>query len=193
MKARVPLGLAAAVLIGFVAIAPRAEAQIKKCVDAQGNVTFTDRPCPSDAKQQEVQVEVTRPKTPPSATTSTTTKCRKARDPVFQSAPQQPQPSYEETVACDEMRSDPSESKVRRCAAARGFKTTSNWAQISDSTDSKEQRVGVICFRVEKHLDLRSNLDPENTNHQFPVGRFFMDYGGPDFATLGRGRRHDVL
>ncbi len=172
-------GLATLVLLGL-AVAPRAEAQIRKCVDERGNVTFTDRPCAPDAKQQEVQVEVTRPATPPPPPPPGS--FERAATPA-QLTPRERQPSYEEAVACKEMRSNPSEANVRRCASMRGFKTTSNWAQVSDSTDSQEQRVGIYCFRVDKHLDLRSNRDPENTNHQYQVGRFFSDYRGPDFAT----------
>jgi ankyrin repeat protein len=184
-----PIAAASLALLASFAVSPGAQAQIKKCVDAQGNVTFTDRPCAANSKQQEVQVETTaRPAPAPAAPPGRQATSRPSHGDYRGPARR---PSMEELEACDEMRGDPTEAQIRRCSQARGLESTSSWAQLSDSSDSKERRVGVMCLRARKQLDLRAILEADQAHTEDSVGRFFAEYGGPDFASWNEAA--DVL
>jgi hypothetical protein len=193
------------VLVLAGALAPQAtvHAQVRRCVDAQGKVTFTDQACPSDSAQQ---------RTVPTGTVrghwATTSSGERRPTFVTSQTAEQLAATYRDRQAqCRQgkldachlaacMRvymEDDAADAIRECAEVRGLKTTAKWAQTTELRGARDLEVSVYCLRnpetitysggtgkVWKLLSLRS-VDVATARHE--RGRWYDAVEGPDFAT----------
>jgi ankyrin repeat protein len=181
------------------------EAQVKKCVDSQGNVTFTDRPCAANSQQSVVEVPTTKraePRTPDAPSSSRSRNGGSATG----AGTDLPGRSSRESFPCDGLfnescrhtheqcdlaRKDPTDSNIAACARAAGYKTTRLWTQIS--TDrlreyDTERRLSVKCVGVDaadgqSTLDLRESSGEGSAGGGYRKGYFHAEYGGPSFPS----------
>ena len=190
--------------------AANADAGVNKCVDAQGNVTFTDRPCPSTSKQQDVEVKVDAPSESSSSSSSSGDRGDRFARQVDRAMEQleakrrdfDARCSGGDKKACVDatcilvITEGPSAERYRDCSRISGYKFTSLWAQMSDVRVSNGSRtsVEVTCLQHPEVLRLGGKeirifsslrLQAENRATGFhDRDRFYTNMlGGPDFAT----------
>ena len=162
----------------LLAVSPFTEAAVKKCVDKQGKVTYTDRPCATDTQQSEVAIEPPRPSQLP----QTSRPGNQDRAVLYSR-----ETDYENSKEhlCDVAQRERTDKSLRACAAASGFKATSRWIQLSHHVEHDQTlRIGVKCIGLEKHLNLQNGVPTTHGRPAHPPGRFADGaVAGPDFAT----------
>ena len=194
-------------LLVVLAGATPATAAVNKCVDAQGNVSFTDRPCGKDEKKQEIETQA----------------------PVRQSAdaPRDPSTHFKQQMQdfndafavklrdlkarcnngdkeackdaiCARLHTEgPSPSVYRECSMAEGYASTNVWAQTSKVSfdGSMSTSVSVVCLVNPEKLTLGGNTvtiyhhlrlaksNHANAFHERERWSASVYQEGPDFAT----------
>jgi ankyrin repeat protein len=187
-----------ALLLALVLGSVTAQAEIKKCVDAQGNVTYTDRPCASNTQQSVVDVPVSTPSTP---VVSDERRGLAAADSVCDGLFNER--CLHSVEQCDTAYKNPTGSNLAACARAVGYKATRRWIQFSSDQPrkyEKDRRVSVKCIGTDaKSLDLRESSGEGSAGGGYKKGYFFNSYGGPSFEswesaadTLCEGRSRSV-
>jgi uncharacterized protein DUF4124 len=145
-------------LLVCLAWAAPAIAGVNKCVDAQGNIVFTDRPCGKDEKKQEMKTQAPAQDSadnPPDTTTRMNRQMQEFRD-KFQVRLRDLEARCEtgDAKSCTELTctrlytEGPSPRTYRDCATAEGYASTSVWAQTSKVSfdGSMNTEVSVVCL-----------------------------------------------
>lgn len=203
---RYAVSLAAILCLALFA-SPAARAGIKKCVDAQGRVTLTDRPCPADTVEQDAgiknkadPVDVAPSRTASDASTDARIDVMKealeaARRDLQSKCERGDQEACVEAV-CMRLHTDGMEAgRIVDCSRASGFKYNARWAQMSKiHTHDHGDYVEVSCLKSPEVLRLGgretkifrqfriSSADRATAIHE--AHRYFTNLlGGPDFAS----------
>lgn len=191
--------------------AANADAGVNKCVDAQGNVTLTDRPCPSSSRQQTVEVQADEPKTESDVsspgTSSRSDRFERQLDRGMEQLEAKRRDldsrcSRGDKEACSDATcmliytEGATAELYRDCSRANGFKFNSSWAQMSavHVLNGSRTIVNVTCLQHPqvlrfgaKEVKVFSTLRLQAENR--PTGfhdrnRFYTNMlGGPDFAS----------
>jgi hypothetical protein len=157
LRIHVPLAL-----LGLLAFAAPAHAEVNRCTDAQGNVTFTDRPCGKDEKKQAIETETAPQRSrdvSPNASRDTSADvdrqmqqfndqlAAKMRD-LQARCDQGDQKACKDAICGKVFTEGASPSRYRDCATAGGFASTSAWAQMSkvSNNGSGTTHVSIVCL-----------------------------------------------
>jgi hypothetical protein len=145
-------------LLGLLALVAPAHAGVNRCTDAQGNVTYTDRPCGKDEKKQEIETDPA-----PGQSRDVPRDTSAAMDRQIQQFNDQLAVKMKDLQArCDHgdkkactrsicgkiVTEGASPSRYRDCSAAGGYASTSTWAQMSavSSNGSGTTSVSIVCL-----------------------------------------------
>jgi hypothetical protein len=146
-----------------------ADAGVSKCVDAKGNVTYTDRPCATGDKQEGVELQSgTSSASAGESTASSGAGGENARDQHFRRELDRATEQMEakkrdldarcsngEKKACAQatciriITDGASTETIRDCSRAQGFKFTADWAQMSEVhvSNGSSTSVDVTCLK----------------------------------------------
>jgi hypothetical protein len=197
-----------ALLLAMVFCAPATlHAQITRCVDAQGNVSFTDKACPPGTTQQSTtgtarQTATRAAETAPGTGGDVTRQqgdIRERVDAIVREKDAQcragDQKACAEAVCARVLRIEKDASDFRGCATVQGFKSTASWAQMSEVREGdKDRRVQITCLtnptlvpaagetlKLWRAITLRANgfVTASHARDRW----FASELSGPDFAT----------
>lgn len=197
--------VAALVLLGPLLWSSPASATVNRCVDAQGNVTLTDRPCGRDEKKTEVETRSPSrsPDEPPDADGRMRQQMRQVDERIqlkvrdYQArCDGGDQKACKEAICARLMTEGASPGRYRDCSEAGGFRSTPVWAQTSKVSfdGSMSTTVSVVCLvnpktltlggeviNVYNHLRLRKS-NHANAYHEAERWSASL-FEGPDYAT----------
>ena len=202
----VRLVLATGLLVVLAGTMP-ATAAVNKCVDAQGNVSFTDRPCGKDEKKQEIETQAPVRQSEDAPRDPATHFKRQMQD--FNDAfavklrdlkarcDNGDQKACKDVICSRLITEGQSPSAYRECSMAEGYASTNVWAQTSKVSfdGSMSTSVGVVCLvnpetfnlggkttTLYHHLNLRKS-NHANAFHERERWSASLYSAGPDFAT----------
>lgn len=151
----------AAVFLAALLTSPPSHAQIHKCVDASGHVSYTDHECPQSATQETTDVDISRRPGAGALRSEDDDADERGREQARQYAEYletrrreaQGQCNAGDQKACATLACIPlltgseSAEDQRACAKAQGFEATASWAQMNRVHGSPPARtVTVTCL-----------------------------------------------